>query len=67
MSLNEIKKQFQIAGKGENATFVIVIPLAHMRFLTENVDSHVPEDGAREICSFGKLLSCLTLSSEKSQ
>jgi hypothetical protein len=45
MSLNEIKKEFQLAGKGQNTNFEIVIPLAHMRFLTENVDGHVPENG----------------------
>jgi hypothetical protein len=45
MSLNEIKKEFQMAGKGQNATFEIAIPLAHMTLLTENVDGHVPEYG----------------------
>jgi hypothetical protein len=45
MSLNEIKKESQFAGKGHNATFEIAIPLALMRFLTENVDGHVPEYG----------------------
>jgi hypothetical protein len=68
MSLNEIKKEFQIAGKGHNVALAIVIPLAHMRFLTENVDGHVPENGGT--CHFGslcKLVSCVTLSSEKSQ
>jgi hypothetical protein len=45
MSLNEIKKEFQMAGKGHNTTFEIAIPLTHMRFLTENVNGHVPENG----------------------
>jgi hypothetical protein len=45
MSLNEIKKESQIAGKGHNETFAIVIPLAHMKFLTETVDGHVPGNG----------------------
>jgi hypothetical protein len=45
MSLNEIKKEWPFAGKGHNATFEIVIPLAHMKLLTENVDGHVPENG----------------------
>jgi hypothetical protein len=45
MSLNEIKKESQIAGKGHNATFAIAILLAHRRFLTETVDGHVPENG----------------------
>jgi hypothetical protein len=45
MSLNKIKKESQIAGKGHNATFEIFIPLAHIWLLTENVDGRVPENG----------------------
>ena len=45
MSLNEIKKESHFAGKGQNATCEIVIPLEHTRLLTEPVDGHVPENG----------------------
>jgi hypothetical protein len=45
MSLNEIKKQMQIPGKGHNEIFEIVNPMKHTRIATERLDGHVPENG----------------------
>jgi hypothetical protein len=53
VSLNEIKKEFQIAGKGHNLIFVITIPVKHMRAATNSVDGHVSENGGT--CQFTKL------------
>jgi hypothetical protein len=45
MSLKEIKKEIQIAGKGHNVTLVIVVLLEHMSVTTETVGGHVPGNG----------------------
>jgi hypothetical protein len=53
MSLNEIKKQFQIAGKGHNVLFEITILMKHTNAATHSVDGHVSENGGT--CQFTKL------------
>jgi hypothetical protein len=53
MSLNEIKKQFQIAGKGHNVLFEIAILMKHTTTATHSVDGHVSENGGT--CQFTKL------------
>jgi hypothetical protein len=50
MSLNEIKKEIQIAGKGHNVIFEIAIPMKHTSAATNSVDGHVPENGGT--CQF---------------
>jgi hypothetical protein len=45
MSLNEIKKQCQIPGKGQNETLEIVNPLNDAWIAVDAVDGHVPENG----------------------
>jgi hypothetical protein len=53
MSLNEIKKECQIAGKGHHETFEIAILMKHTSAATNRVDGHVPENGGA--CQFTKL------------
>jgi hypothetical protein len=53
MSLNEIKKEFQIAGKGHNVIFEIAILMKHTIAAKNDVDGHVPENGGT--CQFTKL------------
>ena len=53
MSLNEIKKEIQIAGKGHNVIFEIAIPMKHTSAATNRVDGHVPGNGGT--CQFTKL------------
>ena len=53
MSLNEIKKEIQIAGKGHNVIFEIAIPVKHTNAATNSVDGHVSENGGT--CQFTKL------------
>jgi hypothetical protein len=53
MSLNEIKKQSQIAGKGQNVLFEIAILIKHTSAATNSVDGHVSENGGT--CQFTKL------------
>jgi hypothetical protein len=53
MSLNEIKKESQIAGKGQNVIFEIAIPMKHTSAATNSVDGHVSENGGT--CQFTKL------------
>jgi hypothetical protein len=43
MSEKEMKKENQIAGKGQNVTLEIVNALRETRAVTESVDGHVPE------------------------
>jgi hypothetical protein len=45
MSLNEIKKECQIAGKGHNELYDVSNPVKHMRLANNVVKSHVPENG----------------------
>jgi hypothetical protein len=45
MSLNEIIKQYQIPGKGQNETLEIVNPAKRTTAATDAVDGHVPENG----------------------
>jgi hypothetical protein len=45
MSLNERKKEFQIAGKGHHETFEIVILLDYMRIAKNVIRDQVPENG----------------------
>jgi hypothetical protein len=45
MSLNEIKKELQNPGKGDNAMLEIVNPLEHTRIANEDFDGHMPENG----------------------
>jgi hypothetical protein len=51
--LNGIKKEFQIAGKGQNETLEIAILMKHTCAATNSVDSHAPENGGT--CQFTKL------------
>jgi hypothetical protein len=53
MSLNEIKKEFKVAGKGHNAIFEIAIPVMHTSDATNSVDVHASENGGT--CGFTKL------------
>jgi hypothetical protein len=53
MSSNEIKKEVQIAGKGQNVIFEIAILMKHTTAATNSVDSHAPENGGT--CQFTKL------------
>ena len=53
MSLNEIKKEFQFAGKGHNVIFEMAIPVKHTSAATNSVDGHVSENGGT--CQFTKL------------
>ena len=53
MSLNEIKKEFQFAGKGHNVIFAMAIPMKHTSAATNRVDGHVSENGGT--CQFTKL------------
>jgi hypothetical protein len=47
-STNEIIKQFQIPGKGDNETLEIVNLLEYIRAATDVIDGHEPENrGAR--------------------
>jgi hypothetical protein len=48
MSLNEIKKELQIAGKGHNVLYEIVNSLKHTRTATAVIRTHVP--GNRGTC-----------------
>jgi hypothetical protein len=45
VSLNEIVKQSQIAGKGHNEIFVIFNFMEHMTASTDVAVGHVPENG----------------------
>jgi hypothetical protein len=45
MSLNEIKKEFQIAGKGHNEILEIVDLLEEQRIVTAVTGAHVSENG----------------------
>jgi hypothetical protein len=45
VSLNEIKKQFQIAGKGHHETFEIAILLEHNRIAKNVIRGHASENG----------------------
>jgi hypothetical protein len=45
MSLNEIKKEFKIAGKGHNEILRIVNQVEDMHSLAVDVRDHVPEKG----------------------
>jgi hypothetical protein len=53
MPLNEIKKECQFAGKGQNVIFETAIPMKHASAATNSVDVHVPENGGT--CQFTKL------------
>jgi hypothetical protein len=53
MSLNETKKEFQIAGKGHNVIFEMAIPMKHTSAATNSADGHVSENGGT--CQFTKL------------
>jgi hypothetical protein len=56
MSLNEIKSDFQIPGKGEIAILEIFNPVKHTRKAVDVIRVHVPENrGARAACSFAFL------------
>jgi hypothetical protein len=44
MSLKEIRKSLQIAGKGENEILEIDNPMEHTMTVTETFEGHVPED-----------------------
>jgi hypothetical protein len=50
MSLNDIKKEIQIPGKGQNVTYEFAIPLEHTRLVAVNAGDHVPENGGT--CNF---------------
>jgi hypothetical protein len=50
MSLNEIKKECQIPGKGHNETYEIVNPMEHMQTASDVIQGHVPENGGT--CNF---------------
>jgi hypothetical protein len=52
MSLKEIKKHFQIAGKGHKEILEFVNSLEHKKPANNDVDGHVPENGAREIHNY---------------
>jgi hypothetical protein len=45
VSLKEIKKEMQVAGKGHNETHKIVNPMEHTTAANNDVESHVPESG----------------------
>jgi hypothetical protein len=45
MSLNEVIKQSQIAGKGHNETLEIVNPVKHTKSATDDRGGHVPGNG----------------------
>jgi hypothetical protein len=45
MSLNEIKKEIQIAGKGDNAMLEIVDRMEHTPSVAAAVKNHVPGNG----------------------
>jgi len=45
MSLNEIKNDSQIAGKGHNELYDFSNPVKHTRLANNVVKSHVPENG----------------------
>jgi hypothetical protein len=45
MSLNEIKTEWRLTGKGHNAILEIIDPLNHIRAITAAVRDHVPENG----------------------
>jgi hypothetical protein len=45
MVLNEIKKEFQIAGKGHSVIFEITILMNRTQAATNFVDGHVSENG----------------------
>jgi hypothetical protein len=45
MSPNDIKKQFQIPGKGQNELFEIVNPVEHTFAATNDFDGHASENG----------------------
>jgi hypothetical protein len=55
MSLNEIKKEFHIPGKGHNVIFEMAIPMKHTSAATNRVDGHVSENGGT--CQFHKVVS----------
>jgi hypothetical protein len=57
MSLNEIKKEFEIPGKGHNVTFEIAILMKHTCAAKNDVDSHVSGNGGT--CQFTKLCHSL--------
>jgi hypothetical protein len=56
MSLNEIKKEFQTAGKGHNVIFVIAILMEHTPVVTDAVKDHVPDNGGTCIHNFGSVI-----------
>jgi hypothetical protein len=45
VSLIDIKKEFQMAGKGDNETLEIVNPLEHTQSIKTVTGTHVPENG----------------------
>jgi hypothetical protein len=45
MSSNGIKKQFKVAGKGQNEILEVVKSVEHTRSVTEAVEVHVSENG----------------------
>jgi hypothetical protein len=53
MSLNEIKKQFRMAGKGHHVIFAIAILMKHTRSAKNDIDGHMSENGGT--CQFTKL------------
>jgi hypothetical protein len=53
MSSNEIKKEVQIAGKGQNVIFEIAILMKHTSVAKNDIDGHVPENGGT--CQFTKM------------
>jgi hypothetical protein len=55
MSLNEIKKESQIAGKGQNVTYEIAILMKNTSAAKNDIDAHVPENGGT--CQFTKIVS----------
>jgi hypothetical protein len=45
MSLNGIKKQSHMAGKGHNESLEIVNPFQQVKSATDSVSGHVPGNG----------------------
>jgi hypothetical protein len=53
LSLNEMKKELPIAGKGQNVILEIAILMNHTRSAKNDIDGHVPENGGT--CQLTKL------------
>ena len=61
MSLNEIKKESQFAGKGHNVIFEIAILMKHMRAAKNDIDGHVSGNGGT--CQVHKIMNgCFEIS-----